>query len=124
MQGDGTTSCVLFVGELLKYAERYISEGVHPRIIADGFELAKTAILPFLDSFKAAKPEPWKDRELLCSVARTSLRTKLQPDVRSAGVDVMLLLCASLSQLAAFFFFNSYDGACECAKSLGAGFTS
>jgi T-complex protein 1 subunit zeta len=68
--GDGTTSCVLFVGELLKYAERYISEGVHPRIIADGFELAKSAVLPFLDSFKVAKPAAWRDRELLCSVAR------------------------------------------------------
>ncbi|RYG49920.1 hypothetical protein EON66_12440 [archaeon] len=26
LQGDGTTSIVLFIGELLKYAERYISE--------------------------------------------------------------------------------------------------
>jgi chaperonin GroEL (HSP60 family) len=25
-QGDGTTSSVLFIGELLKYAERYIAE--------------------------------------------------------------------------------------------------
>jgi len=39
--GDGTTSVVLLVGELLKQADRYISEGVHPTIIADGFDLAK-----------------------------------------------------------------------------------
>src|SRR3954471_3675834 len=38
--GDGTTSIVLLVGELLKQAERYISEGLHPRIITDGFEIA------------------------------------------------------------------------------------
>lgn len=39
--GDGTTSVVLLVGELLKQAERYISEGLHPRVITDGYELAK-----------------------------------------------------------------------------------
>ena len=81
MTGDGTTSSVLFTGELLKYAERYISEGVHPRIIADGFELAQQRVLPFLERFKIAKPGAAKDRELLASVARTSLRTKLQPEM-------------------------------------------
>jgi hypothetical protein len=33
--GDGTTSCVLLVGELLKQAERSIMEGVHPRLIIE-----------------------------------------------------------------------------------------
>jgi T-complex protein 1 subunit zeta len=39
--GDGTTSAVLIIGEILKQAERFTSEGVHPRIITDGIELAK-----------------------------------------------------------------------------------
>jgi T-complex protein 1 subunit zeta len=43
--GDGTTSVVLLVGELLKQADRYISEGLHPRIITDGYEIAKTEAL-------------------------------------------------------------------------------
>ena len=43
--GDGTTSVVMLVGELLKQADRYISEGLHPRIITDGFELAKVEAL-------------------------------------------------------------------------------
>lgn len=43
--GDGTTSVVLLVGELLKQAERYISEGLHPRVITEGFELAKKEAL-------------------------------------------------------------------------------
>ncbi|KAI9788194.1 MAG: T-complex protein 1 subunit zeta [Peltula sp. TS41687] len=72
--GDGTTSVVLMVGELLKQADRYISEGLHPRIITDGYEIAKTEALKFLDSFKMEKKV---DRELLLSVARTSLSTKL-----------------------------------------------
>lgn len=43
--GDGTTSVVLLVGELLKQADRYISEGLHPRVICDGFEIAKAEAL-------------------------------------------------------------------------------
>ena len=43
--GDGTTSVVLMVGELLKQADRYISEGLHPRIIVDGYEIAKDEAL-------------------------------------------------------------------------------
>ncbi|KAI0512920.1 T-complex protein 1 [Xylaria bambusicola] len=72
--GDGTTSVVLMVGELLKQAERYIAEGLHPRVITDGFEIAKVEALKFLDSFKLPRDI---DRELLLNVARTSLATKL-----------------------------------------------
>ena len=49
---DGTTSMVVFIGELMKQAERYISEGLHPRIIVDGYDLAKKATLEFLEGFK------------------------------------------------------------------------
>lgn len=72
--GDGTTSVVLMIGELLKQANRYISEGLHPRVITDGYELAKSETLRFLDEFKIAREV---DRELLLSVARTSLSTKI-----------------------------------------------
>ncbi len=43
--GDGTTSVVLLVGELLRQADRYIQEGVHPRVIGEGFDLAKKEAL-------------------------------------------------------------------------------
>ncbi|KAF3906208.1 hypothetical protein ABW20_dc0101522 [Dactylellina cionopaga] len=76
--GDGTTSVVLLVGELLRQADRYISEGVHPRVIVDGFEIAKNAALKFLDGFKQ---ETDVDRELLLSVARTTLSTKLSQSI-------------------------------------------
>lgn len=49
---DGTTTTVILIGELMKQAERYLAEGVHPRLIADGFGLAKAAALKFLDEFK------------------------------------------------------------------------
>lgn len=51
--GDGTTSAVLLIGELLKQADRYIAEGLHPRVIADGYDIAKT---------EALKVRPWRRR--------------------------------------------------------------
>merc|ERR1711887_511378 len=35
--GDGTTSNVLIIGELLKQADIYINEGLHPRLVTEGF---------------------------------------------------------------------------------------
>ena len=52
--GDGTTSNVLFIGELMRQAERFLGEGVHPRILADGLEKAKGESIRFLDTFKVA----------------------------------------------------------------------
>ena len=49
--GDGTTSVVLLVGELLKQADRYIAEGLHPRVITDGYEIAKTEALKVCRTF-------------------------------------------------------------------------
>ncbi len=43
--GDGTTSNVILIAELLKQAQRYISEGLHPRIVTYGFDLAKQTSL-------------------------------------------------------------------------------
>ncbi|KAK3115283.1 T-complex protein 1 subunit zeta [Teratosphaeriaceae sp. CCFEE 6253] len=91
--GDGTTSVVLLVGELLKQANRYISEGLHPRVLTDGYELAKTEALRFLDDFKLERDV---DRELLLSVARTSLSTKINPSLAAqltpAIVDAVLAI--------------------------------
>ncbi|CAH7690255.1 chaperonin Cpn60/TCP-1 family [Phakopsora pachyrhizi] len=78
--GDGTTSCILLVGETLKQAERYISEGVHPRVIAEGIEIAKAESVKFLDDFKHdISQEP--DQAILNSVARTALSTKLHTKI-------------------------------------------
>lgn len=80
--GDGTTSVVLFSGELLSQAQRFIDEGLHPRIIADGFEKAREHVVEFLDDFKVAVEGDMRDhRDTLIAVARTALRTKLQPEL-------------------------------------------
>ena len=76
--GDGTTSNVLIIGELLKQADLYISEGLHPRIITEGFEAAKEKALQFLEQVKVSKE---MDRETLIDMARTSLHTKVHAEL-------------------------------------------
>ncbi|GMI28758.1 hypothetical protein TrCOL_g2174 [Triparma columacea] len=88
--GDGTTSTVLLCGELLKQAERYASEGLHPRVITDGFEIAREASVQFLDEFKLMKPNPESDRDLLDHVAKTSLRTKLDTELADKMCDAVV----------------------------------
>uniref|UniRef100_A0A8C6KZ40 Chaperonin containing TCP1, subunit 6A (zeta 1) n=1 Tax=Nothobranchius furzeri TaxID=105023 RepID=A0A8C6KZ40_NOTFU len=91
--GDGTTSNVLIIGELLKQADLYVSEGLHPRIIAEGFEAAKEKALAVLEEVKVTRE---MDRETLINVARTSLRTKVHTELADllteAVVDAVLAI--------------------------------
>lgn len=83
--GDGTTSVVLLVGELLRQAEIYLNEGIHPRVIVDGYEVARENCLKYLNDFVVDKRDELSgdnvNRELLLQIARSSLTTKVQPEV-------------------------------------------
>ena len=84
--GDGTTSTVLLCGELLRQADRHISEGVHPRILVEGLEKAREEALKYLNEIKTTFPADGEgesmidNRDLLTSIALTSLATKLDYD--------------------------------------------
>jgi T-complex protein 1 subunit zeta len=86
--GDGTTSNVLFIGELMRQAERYLGEGVHPRVLVDGIELAKKETLAFLEVTKIPKPDVTK--ELLLDVTRASLLTKIHPSIANPLTDILV----------------------------------
>ncbi|KAG6537038.1 hypothetical protein ZIOFF_002116 [Zingiber officinale] len=89
--GDGTTSTVLFIGELMKQSEQKIGEGMHPRVLVDGFEIAKRATLEFLEKFKTpAVMGDSPDKEILKMVARTTLRTKLYESLADQLTDVVV----------------------------------
>jgi chaperonin GroEL (HSP60 family) len=84
--GDGTTSNVILIGEMLKQAERRIDEGMHPRVVADGYEIAKGEALKVLDTLKT-KGEV--DRALLLKVAATSLRTKIHTSMADQLTEIV-----------------------------------
>ena len=81
--GDGTTSTVLMCGELLRQSDRHVSEGLHPRILVEGLEQARDAALKFLDTLKVNHDaaEMVQNRDLLVNIAKTSLSTKVDPDL-------------------------------------------
>jgi T-complex protein 1 subunit zeta len=91
--GDGTTSSVLFTAALLQQAERCLQEGMAPRHLVDGMEIAREATLKFLDEFKTEFKQP--DREILTALARTSQRTKVHAKLADHLADIVVnaLLC-------------------------------
>jgi len=60
---------------------------VHPRILVEGMELAKAEALKFLEEFKVSKE---LTRDLLISVARTSLNTKIHPDLANPLCEILV----------------------------------
>ena len=88
--GDGTTSTVLMCGELLRQADKHISEGLHPRILVEGLETARDESLKFLSEIKIDKDDMVSDRDLLSSVALTSLATKLDYDLSTTLADALV----------------------------------
>jgi len=73
MVGDGTTTNVLFIGELMKQAEWHLQNGVHARLLVKGIDMGKNEALKLLEQYKVAA----KDAETIHNLAKTSLRTKL-----------------------------------------------
>merc|ERR1712223_1279807 len=91
--GDGTTSTVLLIGEFLKQAENYISEGLHPRVVTEGFEEAKKIALEVLENMKVEITDDEK-KNILTQIAQTSLNTKVHPKIAESltGICVESLL--------------------------------
>jgi len=109
--GDGTTSVVLLSGEILRQCERYVAEGLHPRILVDGIDLARDETIKYLDEFKMVLDDTKIssgddiksdnntgditkkiniDRDMLCCIARTALRTKLSNELTKHLTDVIV----------------------------------
>eukprot|EP00922_Rhytidocystis_sp_ex-Travisia-forbesii_P055808 GHVS01082633.1.p1 GENE.GHVS01082633.1~~GHVS01082633.1.p1 ORF type:complete len:577 (-),score=100.46 GHVS01082633.1:311-2041(-) len=109
MTGDGTTSNVLMIGEMMRMGERFVGEGIHPHILCEGIDLARKELVRWLEDEKESAhirvPIALEggsggadgiDRELLMSTARTSLRTKLHgkmaDHLTAPVVDAVLLI--------------------------------
>ena len=75
--GDGTTTAVVFVGELLKEAEELLEEDIHPTVIAAGFNLAAKKSAEILTEMASEG-----DDNVLKNIAMTALTGK--------GAEMML----------------------------------
>ena len=88
--GDGTTSTVLLCGELLRQADRHITEGLHPRVVVEGLETGRDEALKFLAESKIGYDDMIQNRDLLTSIALTSLATKLDADMAHELADALV----------------------------------
>merc|ERR1712107_508816 len=84
---DGTTSTVLLIGEFLKQAELYITEGLHPRVVTEGFEDAKKIALETLENMKITLTDEER-RDILTKISSTSLHTKVHPTIAKNLTDI------------------------------------
>ncbi|KAH9853331.1 chaperonin Cpn60/TCP-1 family [Lenzites betulinus] len=76
--GDGTTSVCVLAAELLREAEKLISQKIHPQTIIEGYRIASIAALAALE--KAAtdnSTDPARFRQDLVNIARTTLSSKV-----------------------------------------------
>eukprot|EP00697_Spironema_sp_BW2_P004247 gnl/Spiro4/15784_TR8489_c0_g1_i1.p1 gnl/Spiro4/15784_TR8489_c0_g1~~gnl/Spiro4/15784_TR8489_c0_g1_i1.p1 ORF type:complete len:543 (-),score=154.49 gnl/Spiro4/15784_TR8489_c0_g1_i1:108-1736(-) len=101
--GDGTTTNILFIGELMKQAERFLGEGIHPRILTEGFELAQGKVLEWLEEAKRLQvfdpnTPTQVDREMLTCAARCSLRTKLTPAMADQLTEYIVDACMTVKK--------------------------
>ena len=72
--GDGTTTAVIFTGELLKRASDLLDQNVHPTVISRGYKLASEKSIEFLK--KNAIPINKHDKITLQKIAITSMSSK------------------------------------------------
>jgi archaeal chaperonin len=73
--GDGTTTACILVGVLMEEAERMIYQGIHPTIIAQGFQLGMERALEVLRTDLSISVSP-QDRETLIKLADTAMTGK------------------------------------------------
>jgi T-complex protein 1 subunit zeta len=88
--GDGTTTVCLLVGELLRQAEIFLNEGIHPRVLVDGFDKAREESMKFLNDFIIDKREDILNRELLLTIARSSLSTKVNNELSEVLTPIVV----------------------------------
>lgn len=84
-------------------------QGLHPRIIAEGFEAAKDKALAVLEEVKVTQE---MDRETLINVARTSLRTKVHTELADLLTEVSKQVFAVVWQ--SFGGATVEPGFCSC----------
>ena len=98
--GDGTTSVTILASELLREAEKLVSQKVHPQTVVEGYRMAAQAALKALESAAVDNGEnPDAFRQDLLNIARTTLSSKVLAQHKdyfaNLAVDAVLRLKGS-----------------------------
>ncbi|MEA3559643.1 MAG: thermosome subunit beta [Candidatus Thermoplasmatota archaeon] len=85
--GDGTTTAVIFAGELLKLAENLIEKNIHPTLITEGYRLAAEKSVDVLNEISMDIND---DKEALLNIAKTSMTGKSAGDKKDLLADIVV----------------------------------
>jgi len=94
--GDGTTTAVVMIGSLMEQAEKLIESGVHPSIIAKGYNLGMEKALEILDSL-AIKVES-TDKPMLIKMAKTAMTGKSIENIMDQAAKVVVDAVTSVAE--------------------------
>ncbi len=85
--GDGTTTAVIFAGELLKMAEALLEKNIHPTLITEGYRLASEKATEVLNETAMNIDD---DREVLINIAKTSMTGKAAGDKKDILAEIVV----------------------------------
>jgi thermosome len=94
--GDGTTTAVIFAGELLKLSEALIEKNIHPTLITEGFRLASDKAVEVLKN-NAMDVTP-EDTEALKKIAVTSMTGKSAGGMRELLADMVVKAVRAIAE--------------------------
>ncbi len=94
--GDGTTTSVVFSGELLNLAEELMEQSVHPTIIFRGYRKALLKSKDLLQEL--ATKIDINDTDILLKVAETSMNSKLIAGVKSHFADIAVRAVSQIKE--------------------------
>ncbi len=85
--GDGTTTAVIFAGELLKMAEDLIEKNIHPTLITEGYRLAAEKSIDVMNNVSMDISE---DKDALTKIAKTSMTGKSAGDLKEELAEIVV----------------------------------
>lgn len=86
--GDGTTTAVVYAGELLKNAEHLLEQNIHSTVIARGYRLAADKALEILN--KISEPVSKDDVKVLKKISMTAMTGKGAEYVKEKLADLVV----------------------------------
>ena len=96
MVGDGTTTAVVFAGELLKRAEELTDQNIHPLIVVSGYRKAALKAVETLN--KIGITVDINNRSILRKVALTSMGSKAVGAAKEVLADIAIDAVKQISE--------------------------
>jgi thermosome len=96
MVGDGTTTAVIIAGELLKKAEEFLDQNIHPTVIVSGYRKAAQKAMDVLA--KIGMTVELDDKKTLKKVAVTSMSSKAVGTAREHFADIAIEAVKQVSE--------------------------